>query len=204
MNEPLEVETDPSGFSLELHLDDSNDFNPLIEFDSFGTLVCWHRRSNLGHKNITYQEELVDIIPKDAIKLPVYLLEHSGQTISLEPFNDPWDSGQVGWIFVTREKALEEYSAKKITPKIRERVLAAFRGEIETYDAYLRGEVYGYVVRSPEGDNLDSCWGFFGESKYCMEEGRASLRAEVENRTQSNEIERGRAAQAAQENVATV
>jgi len=147
---------------------------------------------------------LVDIIPKDAIKLPVYLYEHSGMTVSLEPFGDPWDSGQVGWIFVTREKVLEEYSVKKITPQVREKVLAVFRAEIEIYDAYLRGEVYGYIVRSPEGDNLDSCWGFFGESKYCMEEGRASLRAEVENRTQSNEIERGRAAQAAQENVATV
>ena len=37
--------------------------------------------------------------------------------------------------------------------------------EIDTYNEYLHGEVYGFQV-TPEDDDteiLDSCWGFFGD-----------------------------------------
>ena len=46
------------------------------------------------------------------------------------------------------------------------------RGEVETYDQYLRGEVYGYVVEKKVGcaccghveiEEVDSCWGFYGD-----------------------------------------
>lgn len=46
------------------------------------------------------------------------------------------------------------------------------QGEVETYDMYLQGEVYGYVVDELEdeedddwNENTDSCWGFYS-NKY--------------------------------------
>ncbi len=179
MKDVIETYTDPTGFAIEIHQDDSGDCDPR-EFDNLGTLVCWHRRCGLGHRNITSPGELAGIMPKNAIKLPVYLYEHSGMTISLEPFDDPWDSGQVGWIFASRETVRKEYSCTEITPEIREKVLSVFAAEIKTYDAYLRGEVFGYVVKDPEGNDLDSCWGFIGEADYCMTEGKAALKSALE------------------------
>ena len=66
-----------------------------------------------------------------------------------------------------------EYSCKKITKKIFEKVEKLFESEIEEYDMYLRGEVYGYkafkVTSTEESDGndvdeeeLDSCWGYYG------------------------------------------
>ena len=38
------------------------------------------------------------------------------------------------------------------------------KGEVETYDQYLTGQVYGFTISEEEGDEdeLDSCWGFYG------------------------------------------
>ena len=34
--------------------------------------------------------------------------------------------------------------------------------EVEVYDQYITGEVYGYVIKDEEGNELEPCWGFFG------------------------------------------
>lgn len=46
------------------------------------------------------------------------------------------------------------------------------KSEVETYDQYLTGDVYGYVIEDKEGEELDSCWGFYGE-EYCLEEAKS-------------------------------
>jgi hypothetical protein len=43
-----------------------------------------------------------------------------------------------------------------------ENALKAMHAEIEMYGAYLAGEVYGYEVVDSNGNELDSCWGFYG------------------------------------------
>ena len=54
------------------------------------------------------------------------------------------------------------------------------RGEVEAFDQYLRGDVYGVIVqrvkRDEDGDEvdteeLDSCWGFYGLD-YAREEAK--------------------------------
>jgi hypothetical protein len=82
--------------------------------------------------------------------------------MSCSPFSCPWDSGQVGYIYITREKIRSEYSAKRISKKLLERVRGYLVGEVKTYDMYLTGDVYGYTVEDSEGNDVDSCWGFFG------------------------------------------
>ena len=49
-------------------------------------------------------------------------------------------------------------------------------GEAVEQDARLlcqlvRGEVYGWVVRSPDGEHLESVWGYVGEDDYAWSEG---------------------------------
>lgn len=92
------------------------------------------------------------------ISLPLYLYDHSGITMSTGPFSCPWDSGQVGFIYVSRENAAKEWA--DTTEKQARNYLC---GEVEVYDQYLRGEVYGFVIEDLCGEEFDSCWGFFGD-----------------------------------------
>lgn len=148
------VETlEHKGFTIEIHADDSPE-SPR-EWDNFGTMVCNHRRYNLGD----IKGDMEDV-PEGAITLPLYLYDHSGLSMSTGtayPYCLP-----VGAIYVTREDALREFSAKRITKEVREKAEQLLRNEVETYDQFLRGDVYGYVVKDDEGNDMDSCWGFFG------------------------------------------
>jgi hypothetical protein len=216
--------------------------NPRKEFDNLGTMICWHRRYDLGDKHnysdicdflasitglededITEEELLAKFKERGDILLPLYLYDHSGITISTGPFSCPWDSGQVGWIYCSKERFLKEtgYSAKELfgtdknrlpekgehvcvkgyehfgklveiigdtavvdynylyikeaqtpdktvtVPLADVQVLTNYaeemlNSEVEEYDKYLTGEVYGYVLSDRFGNETDSCWGFFG------------------------------------------
>lgn len=112
--------------------------------------------------------------------LPLFLYDHSGITMSTSnrgwPFCDRWDSGQVGWIYATRADILKEYNRRHLTKKLIKQVQERLIGEVETYDQYLTGDVWGYVVKCVScGIVLDSCWGFFG-SDYAMAEGKDSAK----------------------------
>lgn len=136
------------------------------EGDNLGTIIYWSRHYTLGEINGRKE----DIDPHDfynqkikekAVILPVYLYDHSGITINTTGFSCPWDSGQVGWIFTDRDKILKEFSSKCLTKKLRQQVTDILVGEIETFDKYLRGEIYGFKVTDENGNDIDSCWGFY-------------------------------------------
>ena len=78
-------------------------------------------------------------------------------------FSCPWDSGQVGFIYVEKEKVRKEYGKKAVSQKLKSRVLDYLRGEVKTYDDFIRGNVWGYVIEDKDGKHIDSCWGFFGD-----------------------------------------
>lgn len=131
------------------------------EWDNLCIFHIAHRRYSFGDKNYNDLES-INKAEKEAkankdIILPLYMYDHSGITISLSPFSCPWDSGQVGFIQIPREKVLKEFSAKIFHKKLKEKAKNIAKGEVETLDKYLRGEVYGYVIDDIE----DSCWGFF-------------------------------------------
>ena len=125
------------------------------------------------------------VFEKGFLWLPLYLYDHSGLSVSTDTFigrahHAEWDSGCVGIIYVSKDRVRKEYGVKRVSPKVREKALVVLRSEVETYDEYLRGEVYGYEVKRPdpatldrEGwDVLDSCWGFYG-LECCLEEARS-------------------------------
>jgi hypothetical protein len=57
---------------------------------------------------------------------------------------------------------------KRITKPILERARKNLLAEVEIYDQYLRGEIYGYGIYDEDGGDIDSCWGFFGDPKDCL------------------------------------
>lgn len=161
------------------------------EWDNLGHMVCFHSRYDLGDKKHEFSDpqELIDFLENTPppVCLTLYLLDHSGLRMNCGGFSmcDPqgWDWGRVGYIYVTREEILKEYSRKRLSKKLIAKVREVLESEVKTYDEYLTGAVYGYVVEDPDGDNIDSCWGFYGFD-YCKttakEVAEGALKSRVE------------------------
>jgi len=143
------------------------------EWVNVGTMVCLHRRYRLGDEGHGYDSGAYDDmgVLRRAIKrdhgpiaciLPLSLYDHSGISMNVGAPTCMWDSGYVGYIFVSCAKAKAKLWPDREPPADwREHVEKALRQEVETYNQPLTGDVYGYSV---EGDDklIDSCWGFFG------------------------------------------
>ena len=103
------------------------------------------------------------------------MYDHSGIALSLTnshyPFNDQWDAGQLGFVLVDRDKALKEFNKKRLTKQLRQKIYEIIEGEVETYNQYLSGDVYGYVV-SRDNEQIDSCWGYYGQDD-CLNEAKS-------------------------------
>ena len=145
--------------------------SPRLEFENLGTMVCFHGRYKLGDEHDYKSDmfdgwlEMMEALIKDnniAIILPIYMYDHSGITIKTTPFSCPWDSAQIGYIYISKEKIREEYGRKNMSAKLVKQITSYLVGEVETYDHYLTGNVYGYTVENEESEEIDSCWGFYG------------------------------------------
>lgn len=103
-----------AGFTIEI-LDDPEPVNPRKDYDNVGTMACWHDRHTLGDEepDESPSEYLKNLLMKHSglIALPLYLYDHSGITMSTGGFSDSWDSGQVGFIYVTPERAKDEWGS---------------------------------------------------------------------------------------------
>jgi len=147
--------------TIEIHYD--HDPESPREWDNLGTMLCLHGRYNLGDDHKYAGEEIEEIYNSpDNIALPLYLYDHSGITMNTVGFSCPWDSGQLGIIFVSREKVRKEFNVKRISKKLQDKVIKSLRSEVSTYDDYLTGQVYGFIIKNENDEELDSCWGFFG------------------------------------------
>lgn len=167
-----------NGITITIDTDDSPD-SPR-DWDNLGTMACKHGRYTLGDSKhdvdfndsdswLGIEQQLTNM---HAVFLPVYMYDHSGLRFSVHDFNDRWDSGRVGYIYATAEQIRQEYGVKNITAKVRTNVLKVLTGEVETYDQWHAGDVYGFTITDVNGDTLDSCWGFYGYD-YCKAEAEA-------------------------------
>ena len=157
-------------YKLEI-FDDLNPCSPR-EFDNLGTMVCFHRRYNLGDKtelkssDFSSWEELENYLYKEEdalIAIPVFMYDHSGLWINTTGFSCPWDSGQVGYIYVSKEKVRREYSCKRISKKLKKMIREMLCSEVDLYNDYLSGNVYGFTLTDKENaEEIDSSCGFYG------------------------------------------
>lgn len=151
--------------------------NPRREWDNMSKMVCFHKRYDLGDNDHSYSaedfdswDELLERIQENenvAAFLPVYMYDHSGLFLSTTSFHCRWDSGQIGWIYFTKEAVkdlAEEYRSQENLEEL-------MQSDVQTYSDYLSGNVYGWEVLSvaecslghKHDELLDSCYGYYGD-----------------------------------------
>jgi len=173
------------GYTIRIELDEASGTDSPRDWDNLGTIVAWHSRYALS------DSDAVDIESQDFPRWAeengftyynLFAYEHGNIALSLSEslseFSCPWDSGQVGYVYVTPEKIAECYGEEiPSEEKIRENL----KSEIEVYASWINGEVYGYIVESPDGEEIDSCWGFIGDWDYPIEEAKAAVKYHLES-----------------------
>lgn len=149
-------------------------------WDNLGTMVCFHKRFDLwdttDYRSVHYGawgDLRNDIEEKEGevTILPLFLYEHGGITIRTSPFGCQFDSGQVGFIYVSKDKIEKEGIDES-------KVIEYIENEVETYDKFLRGECFGYKVFKiktcslghKHEEEVESCFGYYDEDD-CMTDG---------------------------------
>lgn len=169
---------------------DSDVENPYRDQDQLSDVTFWMRDWDLdsqgeGQLGFKGPEEVQAAFDRGEIVYFGWIwgYEHGGLTIRLSktnPYSCQWDSGLAGVVYVTREKAKRDW------PKLGGRTLwlaceRTAKGEIETMDQYLTGDVWGYLAW-PEGESKfagENCSGFYGY-EYCQHEARSAVDQMIE------------------------
>ena len=181
------------GFNINIFRDDNAE-SPR-DWGSLGTMYTMHRNYQPEkdfYKHFEWEEvfdenrEFTASFEKKYIALKFYLYDHGGQSVSTSPFSCSWDSGLFGIIAVDIDRIRKEQGWKNITKERRKVVESWLKAEVEQYDQYLTGDVFGYTISECENeDNAlnDSCWGFYGkEGIECLtEEAKSYIDAHLED-----------------------
>jgi hypothetical protein len=175
------------------------------EWDNLGRMLCAHKRYRLGdslsqaapdwprgwvqcYSSWGEVEKAIYDELGAVVCLPLYMYDHGGISIGTSrtwPYNCPWDSGQVGYIYATKTDVLTEFGHKRLSSKLRQKVTDILLSEVDTYNRYVTGQVYGYVVEDKEGEFVDSCFGFY-DLEHVMDEAKAVVNWEIKERTRKH------------------
>jgi len=164
-------------YRISIYQDDS-DMSPR-EWDNLGHMVTFHGRYTLGDEQPNespeeWMEELNEMYGDKVEILPLYLYDHSGITMNTTGYSHLgmhgyFDSGQVGWIYITHDEIKKEYG--KVTTETITKARKVLESEVETYDDFISGNVYGVLVEKQkhcdscehdEWDVIESVGGFYG------------------------------------------
>jgi hypothetical protein len=150
----------------------------------------WEDYESDQYLDFSHGPDLYEAIQRctDIVTLPLYLYDHSGITIRCAPFSCPWDSGQVGFAFMSKATILKEYGGKILTKAKREKAEGLIQAEVKTYDSYLTGDCWGFAIEDQDGETLDSCWGFLGDSDYCEQEAQDIYKGMIEQQKADNAL----------------
>lgn len=166
-----DVEIKRRGNSLKIGVDNSYiTVNPRVG-NNLGHLICWHGRYYLGDKHNFIDRKFFEEYVSDKDNevyciLKVYLYDHSGLALSTTPFNDKFDSRQVGYIYCTKQ----DLKDLEFPQDDYEKVETELKNEITTYNDYLNNDIdYYYYEITDEDDNLvDKMTGFVNDNKIKM------------------------------------
>jgi hypothetical protein len=93
---------------------------------------------------------------KDYWIFPLEACIHSGVCLYLSggcAIDRQWDVSQLGAVFVSKKEARLSKSARELALSL-----------IKTWNLYLSGQVYSFSVTDPDGEDVDSCGGFFTDN----------------------------------------
>lgn len=145
------------------------------DWDNLGKMVCFHNHYTFPKEVEIYSDDYNswDEMERDIIRkygasviLPIYLYDHSGLAFSVNSFHGrlpqghaEFDSGRIGFIFITKKNIRKEYG--KVGKKEIEEAIKVLTNEVELYQKYANGESYRFSIKDEDGEELDSCGGFF-------------------------------------------
>lgn len=157
---PNIIDYSKDDWKIEVDYDECSD-NPR-NWDHIGEFcVSNHSRYLENESGIEIESESdFKALEKTHIILPVSVYDHSGVSIYVGSPCDRWDSGQVGWYIASKEEIKKRFNVKRISQKLRERVISYLEGEVETYNKWANGEVYSFILYH-NGEEEDSCGGFY-------------------------------------------
>lgn len=175
-----------NGYTITI-VPDENPLDPR-EDSNLGRMICFNdHRYTLGDKHeFTTKmfrgwhdmEIRLRKYHRAIVILPLYVYDHSGIWMNYErtyPFNDQWDSYQVGYIYCTRKDMLKFYGRtvygiarvaqdKKMDLDKFNKCLALaeeqLKQEVRLYNYYISGQMVGYIIKDDDGNVVDSCFGF--------------------------------------------
>lgn len=124
-------------------------------------LAIYHKRHNFVNEtqfntdNYGSWHELKQAFIADeaiAVILPVYMYEHSGYVFSTTPFGCKFDSGQVGYIFMTKSKAYEIFKCKRLSKSLIAKINEWLISDVSDYSYWCNNEVYDYILVDKDYD----------------------------------------------------
>lgn len=219
---------DVEGYTVKISYDDSAE-NPFKEFAGEPTLVLhskaerhfgwttdeeWGSRLNAAVDELNERHPLPEclaIIDRwlrvchgVLVVLPVGAVEHGGIAAYIgsgAAFGDPggWDSGWVGWLFATPAQLAEwggEWDAAKLEQDL--------RNSFKEFAAWVASEVYGYTITDSDGEDVNSCWGFYGDDwmlrqGYMWDQITDDIRSHREEKAEKQRVEQQERADDGQE-----
>ena len=176
---------------IEANIFHDDSFDPRQDHEPMGKLVCAHRgyalsdegaletlkhqvlqhrdldrlleKEELDLDHLPHLEQAAEALGIFAVKHDVYLYDHSGLAMSIRPFHCPWDSGKVGFIYVTQEDLEREYLGCGHTQAEAEAKAGAYmEGEVAEMDHYLAGRVWGFELTDSDGE-VHCVGGYIGD-----------------------------------------
>lgn len=134
-------------------------------------------------------DDVAELLEDELVMLPVSIYDHSGVSIWLGSPTCKWDSGQVGFMYLTKKDALRELG-NCTEENWKERAMECMEAEMKVYNCYISGDVYGFVIEDEDENEIDSCWGYYGDEavKDQNKENRALIDKEIAHREQINLI----------------
>ena len=105
---------DKDDFLREMYLDTvGHDEAGMKRYERMVNIVSSRFRHGPKTEERAIDEAMQKVISEKYLMLPLYLYDHSGLAMSTESFSGraphaEWDSGQVGWIYVSKEDALKD------------------------------------------------------------------------------------------------
>jgi len=198
--EAIEQET-YRGYDIKIYRD--FDAESPREWSNLGKMVCGHKGYNLPNEiNLDFdrfeswdevKEELVEIYDS-VIELPLYLYDHSGIQIKVGSFDGLlpqghayFDSGQIGFIFCSVHDMIKEFGIDTTEWRAQEIVYAEkaekiLRNEVDIFDYYVAGSVYGFTIETWDGEEVCSSWGFYSDIDNPIKEAHREIDRNIEIR----------------------
>lgn len=138
----------------------------------------------------------------EVVMLPISMYEHSGISLwlgsTIGHVDAQWDCSSIGFAFVEKNTAKEEGMldpGEEYKHDWKSWAYAMMEAEMETYDKYVQGEVYGYMIEDEDGEeasnvHLCGCWGYY-DKKQLLEDAKSNIDTYLEEKreTRKNNLE---------------